>query len=724
MTIKFKVMFFTSLIILIGGIFFAVVTYNEQTAELKNRVNNTFKTFEQDYKRSQNQQSIIWSSSLSLLLSNQSILDSFASRKRESLKREILNIYKSNLKPRLGIKQFQFHLSPAISFFRAHKPQKFMDDLSGFRQTVLDVNSTQKEIIGLEVGRGGPGLRIVQPLFYNQEHIGSVEFGGGIDSILSAAKERNNVGYAVGILKHVFQKAKRFGNQKTDVIRDEMVFYNFSDAPTKRHFKNLIHSKSVFNTTEGQDVAIKSFSLKDYSGRVIGEVAMIQDITLLKDQITSKIYKGIGFIFILIPLLLGVLWFIITRTIFHPLQGLTSFIKKLQQGKTTERYPVRTQDEISYIADSVNQLAESLELKANCARQIADGNLKSEITLVSEEDILGKALQNMSSNLNRMISQIATHAATLLNASDNLADITVKMSENTTSVGERSEMVAGASTEISTNTTTMASGVEEISSSIQSIASTSTEVSENMESVSETVRKMSESSSDVNDKSKNALLITNQAQDMTQSASSVMKTLVDSANEIGEVTNMIKEIAQQTNLLALNANIEAASAGEAGKGFAIVANEVKDLANQSTKSAQDISDKVISIQHNTDEAVKSITEITEIISNIQNEANEISNMANEQSVFSKEITANVSQSTLAIKDTANLIEDMGNAASESAKRCHELALGSNEISDNVNTLNVSIKEVTTEVKHITSESNGLRELSNTLSSLVGEFTLK
>ena len=86
----------------------------------------------------------------------------------------------------------------------------------------------------------------------------------------------------------------------------------------------------------------------------------------------------------------------------------------------------------------------------------------------------------------------------------------------------------------------------------------------------------------------------------------MVKTLAAAANRIGEVVQLINDIASQTNLLALNATVEAARAGEAGKGFAVVASEVKNLANQTAKATEDIQSQVQDIQGQTDGAVKAI----------------------------------------------------------------------------------------------------------------------
>ncbi|MFH1034447.1 MAG: cache domain-containing protein [Pseudomonadota bacterium] len=120
-----------------------------------------------------------------------------AEQDRPTIQALTLEAYQAS-KQKLGMAQLQFHLPPATSFFRAHMPQKFGDDLSSFRHTVVAVNQSQRAVSGLEVGVGGAGIRGVAPISYQGRHVGSVEFGGDLkDSFAQEVKARE--GYDVFI---------------------------------------------------------------------------------------------------------------------------------------------------------------------------------------------------------------------------------------------------------------------------------------------------------------------------------------------------------------------------------------------------------------------------------------------------------------------------------------------------------------------------------------------
>lgn len=143
-----------------------------------------------------------------------------------------------------GVVQFQFHTPPATSFLRLHKTSKFGDDLSAFRGTVVQANSTLKPVIGLEVGKGGPGLRSVFPVSYQGQHVGSVEFGGSIDPLVDYMSRSFNVTYAVGIKEDVIAKSEGMERQASDIDKDGVRYYK----------NNIEHADEFINAYKGDGI--------------------------------------------------------------------------------------------------------------------------------------------------------------------------------------------------------------------------------------------------------------------------------------------------------------------------------------------------------------------------------------------------------------------------------------------------------------------------------------
>jgi len=138
--------------------------------------------------------------------------------------------------------------------------------------------------------------------------------------------------------------------------------------------------------------------------------------------------------------------------------------------------------------------------------------------------------------------------------------------------------------------------------------------------------------------------------------------LVTAAQKIGEVTQIINDIASQTNLLALNATIEAARAGEAGKGFAVVASEVKSLANQTAKATEEIAQQIKGIQESSQTTASAIREIGHIIGQVSEISTSISSAVEEQSAATKEVSVNINGVTQAAQETGHSSSTVLNVA--------------------------------------------------------------
>lgn len=173
------------------------------------------------------------------------------------------------------------------------------------------------------------------------------------------------------------------------------------------------------------------------------------------------------------------------------------------------------------------------------------------------------------------------------------------------------------------------------------VSSSSEQVNQNVQTVAAATEELSASIREIAKNAIQAASITERAESRALASKEIVDTLGKSAKEIGNVIEVIKNIASQTNLLALNATIEAASAGDAGKGFAVVANEVKELAKQSAIATEDIRSRIEEIQKNTNEAVKAIEEISEIVMEVSQINQTIASAVEEQSATTNEISRNI-----------------------------------------------------------------------------------
>jgi len=177
-----------------------------------------------------------------------------------------------------------------------------------------------------------------------------------------------------------------------------------------------------------------------------------------------------------------------------------------------------------------------------------------------------------------------------------------------------------------------------------------------------------------------------QAVKRAQSTNETIDRMSRSADKIGEVVNLISDIAGQTNLLALNATIESARAGEAGRGFAVVASEVKSLATQTAKATEEISAQIQDIQAITRDSVSAITEIQHIIDEMNSVSVAINAAVEQQSAATREIARNTNEAANGAQDVSRNISDVLQGAHQTGAASQQVVTASQELGRQAETL--------------------------------------
>ncbi|MBD8893565.1 PAS domain S-box protein [Labrenzia suaedae] len=197
-----------------------------------------------------------------------------------------------------------------------------------------------------------------------------------------------------------------------------------------------------------------------------------------------------------------------------------------------------------------------------------------------------------------------------------------------------------------------------------SSATASVQTASNVQAVAAAAEELVASIHEISRQVKTALEVSEKAVVEATKSSEIMNGLSEDAKTIGNVIELIDNIANQTNLLALNATIEAARAGEAGKGFAVVASEVKSLASQTSSATEDISKQVQSVQQTTEEAVHAIETIMAIINQISEISASISSSVEEQSAVTGEISSNMQAATQGVDLVTTNIQSISSATTQ------------------------------------------------------------
>lgn len=247
------------------------------------------------------------------------------------------------------------------------------------------------------------------------------------------------------------------------------------------------------------------------------------------------------------------------------------------------------------------------------------------------------------------------------------------------SIQETAASLASASTELTATATQMSSTAEKTSTDAQSASLSAADVATGVQTVATNIEEMVASIKEIGRSTSESSQMAKMTLQKAQESNVTVTKLGTSSQEIGDVIKVISSIAQQTNLLALNATIEAARAGEAGKGFAVVANEVKELAKQTAKATDDITNKIGAIQHDTKSAISAIADISQSVEKLNSISGVIAAAVEEQSATTNEISRVVVQSKKGVESIAETVKTVSKAASESSASSEQTLIASREL---------------------------------------------
>ena len=407
-----------------------------------------------------------------------------------------------------------------------------------------------------------------------------------------------------------------------------------------------------------QNTATMGNQLRDNFSTLYEKIAALASETASQNKTDSRVFSGIVAAVILVTAVLSTfLARYISNDISKPLQMLSAVSGMLAVGDINvdkvisekDRQLKDRKDEIGAFALSFNQLIASTVEQSNKTKSIAEGDLTTQITIRSENDVLGNALSNLVSKFHDLAASIVTSAE---------------------QVNSGAQQVADFSTSLSQGATEQASSVEELTSSLEEITAHTSQNAQNAEKTNDLAVTIQKDADRGN----------TQMTEMLQA----MDEISSSSDNIHKIIKVIEDIAFQTNILALNAAVEAARAGTAGKGFAVVAEEVRNLAGQSAKAASEttslIENSIIKVAAGTKIANETASALGKIMAGVSQTGELISAIAS----ASSQQAAALEQINQGIMQVSQVVQ--ANAASS-----EECAAASEELSGQADSLMESVK---------------------------------
>lgn len=360
-----------------------------------------------------------------------------------------------------------------------------------------------------------------------------------------------------------------------------------------------------------------------------------------------------------------------------------------------------------------NRISKPINLVTKQMEYLADGDLTIGDVEVKTNDEVGR----LACSLNNMKRQLQTMITNVARASESMSSQSEELSQSSSEVKSGSEQVAVTMEELASGAESQANHASELSTAMQTFTGTMEEVNENskaIEASSEEVLQVAEEGRQLMNDSKEQMETIHH---IVHQAVERVRSLDNQSQEISKLISVIQEIAEQTNLLALNASIEAARAGEHGRGFAIVAEEVRKLAE--------------GVAH-------SVTDITEIVTNIQKESCSVTSSLKEGYEEVERGTAQVEETETKFKDihaairkVATNVHDMSEQLStvvansqEMNASIEEIASVSEEAAAGIEETSASSQQTSSSMEEVAASANELAVLAEELSNIVRSFKVK
>ncbi|MBD3178990.1 MAG: hypothetical protein GF417_04955 [Candidatus Latescibacteria bacterium] len=354
----------------------------------------------------------------------------------------------------------------------------------------------------------------------------------------------------------------------------------------------------------------------------------------------------------------------------------------------------------------------AVRLLAYCKEVATDtGKLVDDLKIESEDE-LGK----LSSYLNGIFRNITEIINIVQNTSDKVNFSAQSLSASTEEVNSITEETSLTIQNIAKSSDLQAQKVEEMNREIKNMERSVKQVVNSAEMAASAAANASGTARKGGDSAGEAVEKINKIYDVTQESAAIIKHLGERSNQIGEIVDVITDIADQTNLLALNAAIEAARAGEAGSGFAVVADEVRKLAEGSAKAADEIAALILKTQEDTQTAVhsielgsKEVTEGREVITRTGKSLDEIVQVLESSTEMARRISAATKELSRGMSNVISSIGEISQSAEQNASATQESA--------------ASMEQMTTSMEDVASSAQKLSDLSIQLRENVERFNM-
>lgn len=470
----------------------------------------------------------------------------------------------------------------------------------------------------------------------------------------------------------------------------------------------------------------------------------------------------VGIVVLAVGAAVGVL---LARNITAPIKAMVQTASALALGDINQQVIYTSRDEVGILADSFRALISYQKEMAQAAEKIAAGDLTVQVQPVSEKDVLGQSFAGMIAKLRQQVEHLQTSALSLKAAAGQLAAASGQAGQATSQIAATVQQVAagvGQQTESVSRTASvmdqMAHTIDGVARGAQEQAQAAARATQLSAQLHRAIQQVAEIARTVSQGADAASQVAAHGQDTVRHTVQGMQSIREKvdlsaekiaemsnrSNQIGVIVETIEDIASQTNLLALNAAIEAARAGEHGKGFAVVADEVRKLAERSANATREIGALIKAIQTSVNETVNamlesaqevekgvesageagnSLQQILQTVEQVNQQAQQAARAAAEMEKAANEMIAAVDSVSAVIEENTAATEQMSASSSEVTMSIETIASVSEQNSAAIEEVSASAEEMSAQVEEVSASAHSLSEMAEVLEKVVVQFKL-
>ncbi|WP_410765603.1 methyl-accepting chemotaxis protein [Haloferax sp. DFSO60] len=513
-------------------------------------------------------------------------------------------------------------------------------------------------------------------------------------------------------------------------------------APFEGSFVQIIDSEGIVEFDERQETEGEQYTTEDsrvltdglnggsgaYESDANGVLdekhvvayAGVDEMVLVIHAPTSSAYhiqqtvaRDIAVMVLLLLLVIGGITLTLKRSMLDPLGGLEAKLSRLRSGDLDIDLRTDRRDEFGTVLHAVDSLRTDLLDQRHDAdsyssvMQVAAGG---DLTARMDTDSNSGDMQTIAYSFNGMMDDMESTVGTVMDFADGVETRSTHVAQGAKEVNAASEQVAQSVEQISHGAGEQADRLTRVSGEMDTLSASVEEIATAADQLAANSAKAAESGADGRVSAREALDGMESIRDETHTTVAEVAEFGTLTEEIGDIVGVIADIADQTNLLALNANIEAARAGDAGEGFAVVANEVKQLAEATTESAGEIESLIEDVRAQRDAVVSGVeqmeTRVTDESESVEaaiDALDEITNRVDENNTSVHEVTEATDAQASSTEEVSAMVQEVASVSEETTAEAETVSAAAEEQA-------ASLNQVTTSAQQLAGDAEDLQTL--------------